>query len=262
MLSVGVPGVDCSAGRPYGGCSILYRKSFITPLNVCSDRFCAIKLCDSDGLSSLLISVYMPGLHSHSPAIDYLNILSEISGFIDSCRCDVNIIVGDFNIDFDRRGLLCDLLTTFMSDMNLTACDLFFRQEIKYTYERDDTMARSWIDHVLCTQSFSSSLSDVYHQSWRPLSSLFSTSYQVLGSSLFPSVFSLSYFPLGLKSPPRMLNCKESVRDHISPFPSEIFNCTHTKCFCRQALDRYAENLTTCLLNCAFECLKYEQPKI
>ena len=47
----------------------------------------------------------MPGLHSHSPAIDYLNILSEISGFIDSCRCDVNIIVGDFNVDFDRRGL-------------------------------------------------------------------------------------------------------------------------------------------------------------
>ena len=79
----------------------------------------------------------------YSPAIDYLNILSEISGFIDSCRCDVNIIVGDFNVDFDRRGLLCDLLTTFMSDMNLTACDLFFRQEIKYTYERDDTMARS-----------------------------------------------------------------------------------------------------------------------
>ena len=130
FLSVGVSGVDCSAlleGRPYGGCSILYRKS---SLIVCSDRFCAIKLCDSDGLSSLLISVYMPGLHSHSPAIDYLNILSEISGFIDSCRCDVTIIVGDFNVDFDRRGLLCDLLTTFMYDMNLTACDLFFRQEI------------------------------------------------------------------------------------------------------------------------------------
>ena len=38
FLSVGVSGVDCSAlleGRPYGGCSILYRKSlvpFITPL--------------------------------------------------------------------------------------------------------------------------------------------------------------------------------------------------------------------------------------
>ena len=46
-----------------------------------------------------------------------------------------------------------------------------------------------------------------------------------------------------------------STRRRISPFPSEIFNCTHTKCFCHQALDRYAENLTTCLLNCAFECL-------
>ena len=64
FLSVGVSGVDCSAlleGRPYGGCSILCRKSlvpFITPLNVCSDRFCAIKLCDSDGLSSVGSSVF------------------------------------------------------------------------------------------------------------------------------------------------------------------------------------------------------------
>ena len=269
FLSVGVSGVDCSAlleGRPYGGCSILYRKSlvpFITPLNVCSDRFCAIKLCDSDGLSSLLISVYMPGLHSHSPAIDYLNILSEISGFIDSCRCDVNIIVGDFNVDFDRRGLLCDLLTTFMSDMNLTACDLFFRQEIKYTYERDDTMARSWIDHVLCTQSFSSSLSDMYTiragsnlSDHFPLCFLLHTKCLAPPYSPQPSPSPASRYIIWSKATSTDLELyKESVRDHISPFPSEIFNCTHTKCFCHQALDRYAENLTTCLLNCAFECL-------
>ena len=50
-------------GRPYGGCSILYRKSLsscVTPLDTCSDRFCGIKLCDLTGVSYLLISVYMP----------------------------------------------------------------------------------------------------------------------------------------------------------------------------------------------------------
>ena len=172
----------------------------------------------------------------------------------------MNIIVGDFNVDFDRRGLLCDLLTTFMSDMNLTACDLFFRQEIKYTYESDDTMARSWIDHVLCTQSFSSSLSDMYTiRAGSNLSDHFPLCFLLHTKCLAPP-----YSPQSSPSPASRYiiwskvtstDLKESVRDHISPFPSEIFNCTHTKCFCHQALDRYAENLTTCLLNRAFECL-------
>ena len=66
FVSVGVSGIDSSCvlmGRPYGGCAILYRKllsPFITPLDTCSDRFCAIKLHDSCGLSILMICVYMP----------------------------------------------------------------------------------------------------------------------------------------------------------------------------------------------------------
>ena len=45
FISVGVSGVDHGTflvGRPYGGCSILYRKSlssFITPIDSCSNRF-------------------------------------------------------------------------------------------------------------------------------------------------------------------------------------------------------------------------------
>ena len=66
FASVGVSGVDDSCvlvGRLCGGCLNLYRKSlssFITPLDSCSDRFCAIKVCDSGGLSILMICVYMP----------------------------------------------------------------------------------------------------------------------------------------------------------------------------------------------------------
>ena len=47
-LSVGVSGMDDSvllSGRPYGGCSILYRKSLsssVAPLYTHSNRFCAV----------------------------------------------------------------------------------------------------------------------------------------------------------------------------------------------------------------------------
>ena len=53
FLSVGVSGMDSSSlisGCPYGGCSILFRKSLsscITPLATTSHRFCAIKIHDS-----------------------------------------------------------------------------------------------------------------------------------------------------------------------------------------------------------------------
>ena len=63
FLSVGVS--DLLLGRPYGGCSILYRKSLsscIVPLDSFSDRFCGVKFCDSSGLSFLLVSIYMPSV--------------------------------------------------------------------------------------------------------------------------------------------------------------------------------------------------------
>ena len=66
FLSVSVSAMDNSVllcGHPYGGCSIIYRKSSgmcITPLISCSDRFCGVKLCDSSGLSFLILCVYMP----------------------------------------------------------------------------------------------------------------------------------------------------------------------------------------------------------
>ena len=61
FLSVGVSGMDNSElllGRPFGGCAILYRKCLASC--ICSNRFCAVKFCDSTGFTSLMISIYMP----------------------------------------------------------------------------------------------------------------------------------------------------------------------------------------------------------
>ena len=158
FLSVSVGGMDSTSllcGRPYGGCSILYRKSFsscITPLVTCSDRFCAIKILDSTGLSLLMVSLYMPSECTPSAFNEYLNTLGELEGFLESQQC---ILVGYFNVDFDRRSSLAKLLADYLSEMNMCACDLSFRGLINYTYERDDGLARSWIDHIVCSQSHS-----------------------------------------------------------------------------------------------------------
>ena len=81
---VGVCGMDDSfllAGRPFGGCAILYRNSLsscVTPLHSHSNRFCAVKLCDLSGSSVLLISVYMP---SDNTPVNYLNTLLLVTRF-------------------------------------------------------------------------------------------------------------------------------------------------------------------------------------
>ena len=86
FLSVSVSAMDNSvllSGRPYGGCSIIYRKSLgmcITPLISCSDRFCGVKLCDSSGLSFLIVCVYMPAQCSSTSTDEYLNTLGELEG--------------------------------------------------------------------------------------------------------------------------------------------------------------------------------------
>ena len=158
QLYISVSGVKIGefvCGRPYGGCAILYRSSFspcITPLNSTSNRFCALKIQDNSGTSILLVNVYMP---SQSSLSDYLDTLGVLEGFIESYQCDVSVIVGDFNVDFNRDNASANYLSMFMASSDLVACS------IRYTYERDSDSVRSWIDHILCNGSHSHLISQV-----------------------------------------------------------------------------------------------------
>ena len=161
MSVSGVYVADFVCGRPYGGCAILYRSSLfpsITPFKSTSNRFCALKIQDISGTSILLVNVYMP---SQSLPADYLDTLGVLEGFIESYRCDVVAIVGDFNIDFSRVNLSANYLSGFMASCDLVACDLAYGNFISHTYERDDGSAHSWIDHILCNRRYSHLISQV-----------------------------------------------------------------------------------------------------
>ena len=54
------------------------------------------------------------------------------------------------------------LLNDFIIELDLSVCDLSFRDKVKFTYERDDGACHSWIDHVLCSLSHSSLITDIY----------------------------------------------------------------------------------------------------
>ena len=167
FLSVSVSGMDCGVllqGRPFGGCSILYCKSlasFIYPV-MSSNRFCGVKFVDSSGLSYLFVCVYLPARGSSSSFSNYLNTLGEFHGFIASQAQDVLLISGDFNVDFNRSCSLHSLLVDFLSDLDLTVCDLSFEYFVGFTFEGSQGFPPSWIDHILCSSSHSALVMDVF----------------------------------------------------------------------------------------------------
>ena len=265
FLSVSVSGMDSSTllcGRPFGGCSILYRKSLsscIVTLKSGSNRFCAIRYSSSDGLCMLFICVYMPS--SSLSSTEYLTTLGELDGFINSQICDIVVIVGDFNIDFDRCNHYTSLLRDFMYDLSLNACDLPFRKDVLFTYERDDGLSRSWIDHVLCSQDFSSLITDVH---------------AVHSGSILSDHFPL-FFSMKLNSRPaqaphspsprsiRRIDWSKASHSHIekycslvtqliSALPSDVVDCSLTQCTTHRAvLESYGLHLVSTLISSAHE---------
>ena len=123
---------------------------------------------------------------------------SQLEGFIVSQACDFNIIVGDFKVDFYRGSKLAILLEDFMVGINLYACDLCFRPSVLYTYERDDSLVRSWLDNILCS-----------HHSSMPISNVYSGS---ISSDHFPVFFQLMASCLSLPYPKLVQRDRQRVR--------------------------------------------------
>ena len=73
-------------------------------------------------VSHTCLSVYtcLPIYYDPSCVNVYLNVLGELEGFIASQGCDLNIIAGDFNVDFDRGGQFAKLLKDFMTGVRST----------------------------------------------------------------------------------------------------------------------------------------------
>ena len=67
---------------------------------------------------------------------------------------DELMIVGDFNVDFNRsQSQFTMTLSQFMYDHGLAAADQFFAHKIPYTYESDSGVGHTLIDHILISRT-------------------------------------------------------------------------------------------------------------
>ena len=206
--------------------------------------------------------MYLPSESVASCFSGYLNTLGELEGFIESQQCDQTLIAGDFNVDFVRTpdGPLPSLLVDFVSDQNYVMCDLSYQESVNFTYERDDGLVRSWIDHIMCSQS----LVTVIH------TLKYGTNLSDHLLLLFLLHIHCSSVPISLPSatptpalrldwskaiPANILKYQEMISERLSDPPAEFLCCSQPDCLTHNnLLDNYAEHIMSTLINCAFCC--------
>ena len=118
-----------------------------------------------------------------------------------------------------------------MACLKLSACDLLFSNDIQC--ERDDGHVHSWIDHILCTQSFSCLVSDA--QTLRSCSNLsehsvsnFTLTVRLPLPPTTPSSISITF--CGLKCQRPIGNYQDLVCQHLPKLSSDIIACAEIKC--------------------------------
>lgn len=279
FLAVSCSGMDSSmlhVGRPFGGCSIVYKKSlspYISPISTLSDRFCAVSLRDSLDRLFLLCCVYFPNESQPYSYTDFLNVLGELHGLIASDAWHGVFLVGDFNVDFQRCSPNGASLSDFMLEEGLFAADLAFHHSITFTYQRDDGVSRSWIDHILCSLPCSSLLSDI---------SVDHSSCNLSDHSPLFFFLHLKVQPIPYISPPSFPQCppnnstkilwanitsrdieryQDLLSSQLPAFPLDVLYCTNPDCVShRSTLDAFAEKFLTSLVSCSSQCLPCSSP--
>ncbi len=158
----GVSGMDeheLIQGRPYGGCLIMWKKSLVckvTPVQIHSNRMCAVHVTGDGGLNVLLFNVYMPCDTEYDRANEeiYGDILHEISQVSENVDPLSILVGGDFNTDFRRsRSLHTMALLPFMVNESLRRGLDYQDKNVDYTYESKMNGDRSLIDHFLVTDN-------------------------------------------------------------------------------------------------------------
>ena len=140
-----------------------------------------------------------------------------------------------------------------------------FRSSVSYTYERDDGSAHSCIDHIVCSRSHSSLVTNVRTiRSGCNLSDHYPLCFLVQVHCLstpFPSSSSCSSSSGSLRidwskaSACDIDNYRSEISQHLSMLTSEITKCSSTEYSCHhEALNDYAQHLVSTLLKCAYQC--------
>jgi len=135
-------------GRPYGGVMILLKnelRAFIRTVHA-SDRCVIVKL-----FNMIFINVYMPCAGTTDRKIISEELLTDINVQLEAFSDCTYLFGGDFNTDLDSTDPVCQLLNSFMDNLNMRRCDTLFNCNKAFTYVNDALGNYSCLDYILTT---------------------------------------------------------------------------------------------------------------
>ena len=153
-------------------------------------------------------------------------------------------------------------------DLNLSVCDLHYHESVKFTYERDDGLVSSWIDHILCSRAISILVTDIYTLQ----SGVILSDYFPLFFKLHINHSSLSSLPATSSSKPMCIDWSEITSSHIVNFQdvlcdrlsdplAELLSGFLPNCSAHASLlDDYFEHIMSTMLHCASYCFPCKRP--
>ena len=142
-------------GRPFGGVAVLWRSKLaplVRPVSFDDDRIIGLE-CNLDGHKLLLLGVYLPYDTRHN-FDQYVYYLAKLKGIIDDFGSPNVCVVGDFNADVIKRSDFGRELESFCHEAHLRIADISLLPQSSVTHINDGTGTESWIDHIVCTNSF------------------------------------------------------------------------------------------------------------
>ena len=161
---IGISSIDekkqLLAGRPFGGCALVYKKSLACNVSVIpthSNRLLALSFSLPCGFSALLLNAYMPcdSRSLENQLTEFTNILCEIDALMSMNNCpDFVILGGDLNTDLSRvSSPQTKSLIDFCAANDLKFCASTSLSSVNFTYENESSGARSLIDHFVVSDN-------------------------------------------------------------------------------------------------------------
>ena len=147
-------------GRPYGGISILWHKSYAPCSNIIQyddDRLMGFSITLQE-LQYLFLNVYLPYFCADNE-YDYDMYIGKLASIIDSSDAAGVVILGDFNANpnnsfYSELQQLCTSRDLIISDTSLLPPNTF-------THVNNGSLSRSWLDHCVSSQSMHAATIDI-----------------------------------------------------------------------------------------------------
>ena len=154
----------CNIGRPNGGCAIIWHAGLncsVTPVDHVNNRMCCVKVAFANGLTALMINVYMPcdERYQGDNYNELENLVSDIMSVLNDYDCDIYILGGDLNADFHRNTPHVNFIKNMLQAVNLRSGISHVCSNVDYTFESKGTGTRSVIDHLCFSDNVFHSLS-------------------------------------------------------------------------------------------------------